>query len=63
MLKEENKLDKNFENLSTASSMNSLDDKFEEIFNDLLPKLANKSSEKSKNYFKLVNDIDNTVVH
>lgn len=47
---------------STANSINFLNSKFKDTFNNLLPKLANKSSEKSRNYFSLVSDIDNTVV-
>jgi len=46
---------------SSSSTLKKFDKKYKEIFNDLLPKLVNKKQEKSKEFTKLMADLDNTV--
>ncbi|CAI2385142.1 unnamed protein product [Moneuplotes crassus] len=46
---------------SSSSTLKNFDKKYKEIFNDLLLKLVNKKQEKSKEFAKLMADLDNTV--
>ena len=50
------------DSVTTASSLVENEEKFKEIFDDLLPKLMNKNKEKSREFTKLVADLDNTIV-